>query len=40
MSPVTGNFGLADDKLIERPRKGAPWQLTEKGEKVLNKDNQ
>jgi AAA domain len=31
---------LADDKLIERPRKGASWQLTEKGEKVLNKDNQ
>ena len=31
---------LADDKLIQKPRKGAPWELTEKGEKVLNKDNQ
>jgi hypothetical protein len=31
---------LADDKLIERRRKGAPWELTEKGEKVLGKDNQ
>jgi hypothetical protein len=31
---------LVDDKLIEKIRKGAPWRLTEKGEKVLNKDNQ
>ena len=30
---------LADDKLIQQLRKGAPWTLTEKGEKVLNKDN-
>jgi hypothetical protein len=30
---------LVDDKLIEKIRKGAPWRLTEKGEKVLNKDN-
>ena len=26
---------LADDKLIDRPRKGDPWALTEKGEKAL-----
>jgi hypothetical protein len=30
---------LADDKLIQQLRKGAPWALTEKGEKVLNKDS-
>ena len=30
---------LADDKLIQQPRKGAPWKLTEKGEKALNKDS-
>jgi uncharacterized phage-associated protein len=30
---------LSDDKLIQKPRKSAPWELTEKGEKVLNKDN-
>jgi hypothetical protein len=31
---------LLDDKLIQQPRKGAPWELTEKGEKVLKKDSQ
>jgi hypothetical protein len=30
---------LAEDKLIQQTRKGAAWALTEKGEKVLNKDN-
>ena len=28
-----------DDKLIQQPRKGAPWALTDKGEKALDKDN-
>jgi AAA domain len=31
---------LAADKLIQRPRSGAPWELTDKGEKALGKDNQ
>ena len=26
---------LADDKLVEQPRKGAPWQITEKGRNVV-----
>jgi hypothetical protein len=30
---------LGDDKLIQQTRKGGAWTLTEKGEKVLNKDN-
>ena len=30
---------LADDKLIHRTRKSAPWTLTEKGEGVLEKLN-
>jgi hypothetical protein len=30
---------LADDKLIQQLRKGAPWTLTEKGEKALDKGN-
>jgi hypothetical protein len=30
---------LADDKLIQQMRKGAPWTLTEKGEEAINKDN-
>jgi|tagenome__1003787_1003787.scaffolds.fasta_scaffold20973219_3 hypothetical protein len=31
---------LADDKLIQRVRKGAPWTLTEKGEKALKGGDQ
>jgi hypothetical protein len=31
---------LAYDKLVQQPRHGAPWELTEKGEKALDKDNQ
>ena len=31
---------LAEDKLIQKLRKGARWQLTEKGQNVLSKDNQ
>jgi hypothetical protein len=31
---------LTEDKLIQKLRKGARWGLTEKGVKVLNKDNQ
>jgi hypothetical protein len=30
---------LADDKMIQQIRKGAPWSLTEKGEKVYDKNN-
>jgi AAA domain len=29
---------LVEDKLVQQPRKGAPWELTEKGEKALDKD--
>jgi AAA domain len=31
---------LVEDKLIQKSRKGAPWELTDKGEKFRNKDNQ
>jgi hypothetical protein len=30
---------LADDRLIDRRRKGERWWLTDKGEKAINKDN-
>jgi hypothetical protein len=30
---------LSEDKLVEQKRKRAPWTLTERGEKALNKDN-
>jgi hypothetical protein len=31
---------LAEDKLIVQPRKGARWELTEKGEKTAGAANQ